>query len=110
MLLKRLSSDVPTVIVFDEAQHLTSELLEEIRLLGNLERRSTKAAFVVLIAQTSLRERLQQPDLEASGAVLRIQGVGYVKYLYCRLSEVMRRACYACAEIFCEWFCATDRT
>ena len=65
LLQKRLSSAVTTVIVFDEAQHLTSELLEEIRLLGNLERRATKAAFVVLIAQTSLRERLQKPDLEA---------------------------------------------
>ncbi len=65
LLLKRLSSEVPTVIVFDEAQHLTGELLEEIRLLGNLERRTTKAVFVVLIAQLSLRERLHHPDLEA---------------------------------------------
>ena len=37
-----------------EAQHLTADLLEEIRLLGNLESRSAKAAFVVLVVQRPL--------------------------------------------------------
>jgi type II secretory pathway predicted ATPase ExeA len=62
-LLASLSEGHPTVIVLDEAQHLTADVLEEVRLLGNLETRSAKAAFVVLVAQPSLRERL--PDLAA---------------------------------------------
>jgi type II secretory pathway predicted ATPase ExeA len=64
-LLVSLSEGHPTVIVLDEAQHLIADVLEEIRLLGNLETRSAKAAFVVLVAQPSLRERLAGPDLGA---------------------------------------------
>ena len=57
-LLGSLGGGLPTAIVLDEAQHLSADVLEEIRLLGNLETRSAKAAFVVLVAQPSLRERL----------------------------------------------------
>ncbi len=57
-LLGSLGEGVPTVIVLDEAQHLTADVLEEIRLLGNLETRSAKAAFVVLVALPPLREAL----------------------------------------------------
>jgi type II secretory pathway predicted ATPase ExeA len=57
-LLASLGGGLPTVIVLDEAQHLTADVLEEVRLLGNLESRSAKAAFVVLVALPSLRERL----------------------------------------------------
>lgn len=64
-LLGALGGGLPAAIVLDEAQHLTADLLEEIRLLGNLESRSAKAAFVVLVAQPSLRERLAGPDLGA---------------------------------------------
>jgi type II secretory pathway predicted ATPase ExeA len=64
-LLDSLSEGHPTVIVLDEAQHLTTDVLEEIRLLGNLETRFAKALFMVLVAQPSLRERLGGPDLSA---------------------------------------------
>ncbi|MFO0849989.1 MAG: AAA family ATPase [Gemmataceae bacterium] len=64
-LLTKLVAGGPTVVVLDEAQHLSDDLLEEVRLLGNLETRSAKAAFVVLVAQPSLRARLGQPDLAA---------------------------------------------
>lgn len=64
-LLGQLVEGHPTVIVLDEAQHLTADLLEEVRLLGNLESRSAKAAFVVLVAQPQLRERLAAPELAA---------------------------------------------
>lgn len=59
-LLGSLGGGLPTVIVLDEAQHLTADVLEEVRLLGNLESRSAKAAFVVLVAQPALRERLPE--------------------------------------------------
>ena len=57
-LLGKLVAGGPTVVVLDEAQHLSADLLEEVRLLGNLETRSAKAAFVVLVAQPALRTRL----------------------------------------------------
>lgn len=57
-LLASLAAGHPTVIVLDEAQHLGSDLLEEVRLLGNLETRSAKAAFVMLVATPFLRDRL----------------------------------------------------
>jgi type II secretory pathway predicted ATPase ExeA len=64
-LLAALVTGGPVVVVIDEAQHLGPDILEEVRLLGNLETRSAKAAFVVLVAQPSLRERLGRPDLAA---------------------------------------------
>lgn len=57
-LLGSLAAGHPTAVVLDEAQHLGSDLLEEVRLLGNLETRSAKAAFVVLVASPVLRDRL----------------------------------------------------
>jgi len=61
-LLNKLAAGHPTVLVLDEAQHLNSELLEEVRLLGNLETRSAKALFIVLVALPSLRERWTKPE------------------------------------------------
>jgi type II secretory pathway predicted ATPase ExeA len=66
-LLGRVSAGEPTVLVLDEAQGLGPDVLEELRLLGNIETRSAKAAFIVLAAQVALRERLATPDLAAFG-------------------------------------------
>jgi MSHA biogenesis protein MshM len=52
-------SPFPIVLVLDEAQLLSDPVLEELRLLGNLETRLGAALFVVLVAQPSLRERLR---------------------------------------------------
>jgi type II secretory pathway predicted ATPase ExeA len=54
-----------TVLVFDEAHHLTPELLEELRLLGNLEAGPGKALQVILIGQPSLLDTLARPELAA---------------------------------------------
>src|SRR5262249_47574702 len=54
-----------TVLVFDESQHLTADLLEELRLLGNLEGNRGKALQVVLLAQLSILETLSLPSLSA---------------------------------------------
>jgi general secretion pathway protein A len=56
-----------TLLVVDEAQHLTPDLLEELRLLGNLEARSGKAFQVILVGQPALLETLQRPELSALG-------------------------------------------
>jgi type II secretory pathway predicted ATPase ExeA len=55
----------PTVLVLDEAQHLGESVLEELRLLGNLETRSGPAVFALLVAQPGLRETLSGPAYES---------------------------------------------
>jgi type II secretory pathway predicted ATPase ExeA len=52
-----------TLIVLDEAHHLDSELLEELRLLGNLEGKDGKAVQVLLVALPSIDAALGQPAL-----------------------------------------------
>jgi type II secretory pathway predicted ATPase ExeA len=57
-LLDAAAAGYPTVLVIDEAQHLSLAALEEVRLLGNLETRNGAAAFAVLVAQPVLRAAL----------------------------------------------------
>jgi type II secretory pathway predicted ATPase ExeA len=57
-LLDAAAGGYPTVLVIDEAQHLSLAALEEVRLLGNLETRNGAAAFAVLVAQPTLRAAL----------------------------------------------------
>jgi type II secretory pathway predicted ATPase ExeA len=52
-----------TAIVIDEAQSLPIQLLEEIRLLANLETNEVKLMQVVLVGQPELAERLNEPGL-----------------------------------------------
>jgi general secretion pathway protein A len=51
------------VVVLDEAQALSIELLEQIRLLLNLETQTRKLLRVVLVGQPQLRKLLLDPDL-----------------------------------------------
>lgn len=64
-LLKTCSDKKRTLVVIDEAQHLNADLLEELRLLANLEAGSGKAIQFVLLAQPGILQTLGQPDLEA---------------------------------------------
>ncbi len=51
------------VLVVDEAQNLTVEVLEQLRLLTNLETDSQKLLQIILIGQPELRELLSRNDL-----------------------------------------------
>jgi type II secretory pathway predicted ATPase ExeA len=64
-LLKSCEAGARTVLIIDEAHHLSSDLLEELRLLTNLEAGSRKALQVILIAQPAILETLMQPALVA---------------------------------------------
>ncbi len=55
--------DETCVIVVDEAQNLSWEMLEEIRLLTNLETSSDKLLQIILSGQPELEQKLRQPDL-----------------------------------------------
>lgn len=52
----------PTLII-DEAQNLTAGLLEDIRMLSNLETDDAKLLQIILVGQPELRTTLAQPEL-----------------------------------------------
>ena len=62
-VLARFASGGLTGLIVDEAQSMPHELLEEIRLLGNIETRSTKLLNIVLSGQPELADRLNEPRL-----------------------------------------------
>jgi general secretion pathway protein A len=53
-----------SVVVIDEAQALSAELLEQLRLLSNLETATEKLLRIVLVGQPQLRNLLLHPALE----------------------------------------------
>jgi general secretion pathway protein A len=59
----RLANIVWAVLI-DEAQSLPDDLLEEIRLLSNIETPTSKLLSVILIGQSELAVRLNRPDLQ----------------------------------------------
>ncbi len=52
-----------TVLLIDEAQHLKFEVLEQIRLLTNLETNTKKLLQIILVGQPELRSLLNRPEL-----------------------------------------------
>jgi general secretion pathway protein A len=62
-LLSQLIEGHTCIAVFDEAQHLSAEFLEQIRVLSNLETEKEKLLQIILVGQPELRERIQQPSL-----------------------------------------------
>jgi len=63
VVLQRRSSGEITALVIDEAQCLSLELLEEVRLLANIETSAEKLLPVVLVGQPELAERLEDNNL-----------------------------------------------
>ncbi|MAG32921.1 MAG: hypothetical protein CL908_18750 [Deltaproteobacteria bacterium] len=62
-LIERLEHDLATLLIVDEAQNLSAEMLEEIRLLSNLETPSSKLIQIMLVGQPELWEMLSRPEL-----------------------------------------------
>ena len=62
-LLQQVERGKDTVLIIDEAQDLTDELLEQVRLLSNLETDNRKLLQIVLLGQPELRDRLNNPRL-----------------------------------------------
>ncbi len=62
-LLQQVEKDRESVLIIDEAQDLTEELLEQVRLLSNLETEDRKLLQIVLIGQPELRDRLNNHRL-----------------------------------------------
>src|SRR3989475_1358794 len=62
-LLDRYRAGETAVLIVDEAQNLSEEVLEEIRMLTNLETFTEKLLQIVLVGQPELEQRLKQPQL-----------------------------------------------
>jgi general secretion pathway protein A len=62
-LISRGSQKLTTVLIVDEAHHLSTEILEEIRLLTNLETAEDKLLQVILVGQPELDEKLESVGL-----------------------------------------------
>ena len=62
-LIARHEKKLTTVLVVDEAHHLSEEVLEEIRLLTNLETTQEKLLQILLVGQPELDEKLDSFDL-----------------------------------------------
>ena len=62
-LIERLGKNLKTVLIIDEAQTLSPEMLEEVRLLSNLETPTSKLLQIVLVGQPELVDLLARPEL-----------------------------------------------
>jgi general secretion pathway protein A len=62
LLLDRANQGRTTVLIIDEAHNLEWDVLEEVRLLGNLENRRGKLLQMVIAGQQELDGKLEQPE------------------------------------------------
>ncbi|MGD0183091.1 MAG: AAA family ATPase [Terriglobales bacterium] len=62
-LLDRYRAGETAVLIVDEAQNLSDEVLEEIRLMTNLETFTEKLLQIVVVGQPELEQKLKQPNL-----------------------------------------------
>ncbi len=80
LLLQSYQAGKPVILLIDEAHHLRPELLEELRLLTNLEARDGKALQVVLAGLPSSLQTLRLPELaslsQRIGVQLELGGMG----------------------------------
>lgn len=62
-LLEEMAKQRDVILIIDEAQNLTNDLLEQVRLISNLETDDRKLIQIVLMGQPELRDRLNEHSL-----------------------------------------------
>ena len=62
-LIDKLAAGERVLLIVDEAQNLSAEMLEEIRLLSNLETPTSKLIQIMLVGQPELQELVDRPEL-----------------------------------------------
>ncbi len=75
VLTERGRAGAVSALVVDEAQSLSNELLEEIRLLANIETQQTKLLSILLAGQPELSRRLNEPGLRQLKQRIALRGV-----------------------------------
>ncbi len=63
LLIHYLSQNKNALLIIDEAQHLSTPVLEQIRMLSNLETEKEKMLQIILVGQLELDQKLKSPDL-----------------------------------------------
>jgi general secretion pathway protein A len=63
-LLKEYSQNRRTVLIVDEAQNMSADTLEELRMLSNVNADKDQVLQVVLVGQAELRDTLRRPDMQ----------------------------------------------
>jgi len=63
-LIEQLRNDRNVVLIIDEAQNLTPNVLEEVRMLSNLETENEKLIQIIFLGQPELKQKLALPRLE----------------------------------------------
>ena len=62
-LIRQVEQGKETVLIIDEAQNFSDDLLEQVRQLSNIETDDRKLLQIILIGQPELRDRLNNPRL-----------------------------------------------
>ena len=62
-LLARVAEGGNAALIIDEAQNLSEEVLEQIRILSNLETTKEKLIQIILVGQLELKKKLESPSL-----------------------------------------------
>jgi general secretion pathway protein A len=63
-LIEQYSNDKKVLLIVDEAQNLSTKVLEEIRLLSGIETHKEKVLRIILAGQPELKETLDSPSLK----------------------------------------------
>ena len=63
-LLQEYSHNRRTVLIVDEAQNMTPDTLEELRMLSNVNTDKDQVLQLILVGQAGLRETLRRPEME----------------------------------------------
>ena len=63
-LLRTHAAGQNSILIIDEAQNLSTDVLEQLRLLTNLETNERKLLQIILIGQPELRDMVARPELE----------------------------------------------
>lgn len=63
-MLQQYAQNKRTVLIVDEAQNMSPETLEELRMLSNVNADKDQVLQVILVGQAQLRDLLRRPDLE----------------------------------------------
>ena len=99
-LLEECSSNRQPIIIIDEAQNLSAEALEEIRLLSNLEAENFKMVQIILVGQPELKQIISKPSLRQLRQRISISchlnplnREESEEYVYHRLATVGNRDC-----------------
>ncbi len=99
-LLRENAAGRQAIIIIDEAQNLTEETLEEIRLLSNLEADSFKLVQIILVGQPELKQIIARPSLRQLRQRINISchlnplnREEIEEYIYHRLGTVGNRNC-----------------